>query len=85
MNCGQCVFYTRRQQNPANPPCSSCTSDPSDKGYCVAVASVQGFVPVITKIADESRARDIIRHGMQNGSIFQLLQWSIEESAYQQI
>jgi hypothetical protein len=82
MNCEQCVFYSRREENPTNPPCISCAADASDKGYCVAVISEQGYVPVITRIIEESRAREIIQRGIRNGSTFQLLHWSTEKCAY---
>ena len=82
MNCESCVFYSRFQQNPGTTPCINCASDYSDKGYCVAVSSEFGLVPVITKIADEDHARDIIARGMRNGGYFELLQWSTEINAY---
>lgn len=83
MTCEACVFYTRMQQNRSTTPCISCATDPSDKGYCVAVNSEFGFVPVITKIFDEDRAREIIARGSRKGSCFELLQWSTENCAYQ--
>lgn len=85
MNCEECVFYSRLQESSINPPCITCSSDTSDKGFCVALRSEQGFVPVITKIAEETRAREIIRRGMRNGSPLQLLLWSMEKRAYQLI
>ena len=81
--CEECAFYDRQQQSQSATPCISCISDPSDKGYCVAVLSEFGLVPVITKIFDESQAREILARGMRNGSCFQLLQWSGEANAYQ--
>ena len=49
----------------------------------MAVNSEFGFVPVITKIFDEGRAREIIARGSRKGSCFELLQWSTENCAYQ--
>jgi hypothetical protein len=83
MTCNECVFYSRRQQQLSNTPCISCTSDLTDKGYCVAVNSEIGLVPVVTKIFDEGHARAIIARGSRNGSRFQLLHWSNEINAYQ--
>jgi len=57
--------------------------DKSDKGYCVAAKSEQGFVPVISKIAEEDRARAIVQRGRNNGSALQLLLWSKEKHIYQ--
>jgi len=82
MNCMHCVFFERQRANPVNPPCTSCASDTSDKGYCVAVLSEQGYVPVITRITEESRAREILKRGTKNGGEFQLLLWSSEKCAY---
>lgn len=82
MNCIHCVFYERLQINPANPPCSNCSTDISDKGYCVAVMSDQGYVPVVTKIIEEAQAREIIQRGTKNGGNFQLLRWSPDKGAY---
>lgn len=81
MTCKECVFYERRQQR--SPPCISCASDLSDKGFCVAVNSEIGLVPVVSKIFDENHARAIIARGRRSGSRFQLLHWSNEISAYQ--
>lgn len=81
MTCKECVFYERRQQR--SPPCISCVSDLSDKGFCVAVNSEIGLVPVVSKIFDESHARAIIDRGRRSGSRFQLLHWSNEICAYQ--
>lgn len=83
MSCEQCVFYSRLQENPLSPPCISCSTDRSDKGYCVAAKSEQGFVPVISKIAEETRAREIVQRGISNGSTLQLLLWSTEKNVYQ--
>lgn len=82
MRCEQCVFYSRLQQSHSSTPCISCTSDMSDKGFCVAVDSEFGLVPVISKIFDEGQAREIIARGMQHGSSFALLQWSCALNAY---
>jgi hypothetical protein len=82
MTCEECVFYSRLQQNRSSTPCISCTTDPSDKGYCIAINSEFGFVPVISKIFDEARAREIIARGTRNGSSFELLLWSKEINAY---
>lgn len=81
MTCKECVFYERRQQR--SPPCISCASDLSDKGFCVAVNSEIGLVPVVSKIFDENHARAIIDRGRRSGSRFQLLHWSCEINAYQ--
>jgi hypothetical protein len=83
MKCEECAFYSRKQQDRSTPPCTSCNSDLSDKGYCVAVNSETGLIPVITKIFDENHAREIIARGMRNGSCFELLHWSNEVRAYQ--
>ncbi len=85
MNCGQCVFYGQLQHYPVSPPCPSCSSDPTDKGYCVAVRSETGYTPVVTKIFDEKKAREIIRRGMRHGTRFMLLSWSVENRAFQHI
>jgi len=82
MNCVHCVFYERLKASPSNPPCINCSSDPSDKGYCVAVLSEQGYIPVITRIVEKARAHDIIRRGTSNGGNFQLLRWCTEKGAY---
>lgn len=83
MTCEECVFFNRLQNSRNSTPCISCSTDPSDKGYCVAVNSEFGFVPVITKIFDEGHAREIIARGTQNGNCFELLLWSKEINAYQ--
>ncbi len=85
MSCVQCAFYSQLQHNPIGPPCPSCSSDPSDKGYCVAVESQHGYVPIITKIPNEVKALEIIRRGLRNGGRFMLLMWSVETRAYQRI
>lgn len=82
MTCEECVFYGRLQKNGTNTPCVSCSIDPSDKGYCVAVNSESGIVPIITKIFDEEHAREIIARGSRNGSCFELLRWSSEINAF---
>jgi len=82
MMCKECVFFERRQQR--SPPCISCASDLSDKGFCVAVNSEIGLVPVVSKIFDEDHARAIINRGNRSGgSRLQLLHWSNEICAYQ--
>ena len=83
MACEECVFYSRLQNGKGNTPCISCSTDPSDKGYCVAINSEFGLVPVITKIFDEGHARAIIARGSQNGSCVELLLWSKDINAYQ--
>lgn len=83
MTCKECAFYERRQQRHSSTPCISCTSDLSDKGFCVAIRSEIGLVPVVTKIFDENHARAIIDRGSRSGNRFQLLHWSSEISAYQ--
>jgi len=85
MACEECVFYSRKLQDRSSPPCLSCQSDFSDKGYCVAVNSETGMVPVITKISDEHQAREILARGMRNGNCFELLYWSNDINAYQAI
>lgn len=83
MTCEECVFNSRLQHNRNSTPCISCSADQSDKGYCVAVNSEFGLVPVITKIFDEGHARDLISRGFRNGTCFELLLWSKELNAYQ--
>jgi hypothetical protein len=83
MPCDDCVFFARFQQNPLSPPCISCAGDRSDKGYCIAVYSEFGLMPVVSKIADPALAQEIIQRGADNGSRFRLLRWCKERRVYQ--
>ncbi|MGM0593441.1 MAG: hypothetical protein ACQETD_02800 [Pseudomonadota bacterium] len=82
MSCNECAFQDGQHTRRIPIPCNSCRSDDSDKGFCIASLSRNGYVPVVLRIADRAQAEQILSRGRNNGTELELLRWSPEKGAF---